>query len=731
MQASEIEPPKRNEPAEDLSPSTVYVDWLVQCYHDQLNELADAYTPSRDQPLRGETIELSLADLKDYHPPTYDAITSGGSTEVAGGVTYNGADVTAIERVMELTEQRIDEDVDVGYPEEDGWVLEWVEAPDGLVVHPSEPLSHRIGELVVLRGRTEIQTPPQPRMRRMTWECKKCGTITDLLQSRRGGVSEPRICRSCEREPDWISLPEHKKSEIRDWQYLRVEELVSEQTKQSTPESMHIYVYGQSRCAPLGDGSRVEVVGRLKYDADDDETYIDASSVHLEDGHEDVEVTEEDREEIEEYLDEQDVLPLAAGTVAPTVFGEAEAKQGLFLSAIGSGVMDKPQLHTLLVGDTGTAKSELARDLADLVPHGRAIGGSDATQVGLTAAAVQKEVAGETRWTISSGAMAQMSEGVLTIDEINESDFSLKKLNDAMEEGIVSIAKAGINATVRTNCTVIATCNPDDDTDAFDPYEPLGEQIPLQGSVESRFSLMYPFVDKPTDSERNNGIAERVTAAFMDGECEEITREMPEPLAQKWIHLARQQDVVLRDEKVRERVKRAFNFFRAESGESMQVSARYGETVTQLAFAHARARLSDEVRMTDVEAAISIVSDMMALWGWDVEGASELEAVETDTDDDGDDGESAEVETPPDRDYDAEDLASTLSQPAENGHAAADGGVDVDPGEELGEVEDAIRDYAATTDDPVVEDVLEQYSLDESQAAAVEAVIREVSGDAA
>lgn len=248
---------------------------------------------------------------------------------------------------------------------------------------------------------------------------------------------------------------------------------------------------------------------------------------------------------------------------------------------------------------------------------------------------------------------------------------------------------------------------------------------------------MYPFMDVPEDEERNAGIAKRVTAGFMADDCAEIARTMPEDLARKWSHLARQQDVVLRDSAVRERIEEAFNFFRARSGDSMQVSARYGETVTQLAIAHARARLGDEVRMEDADAAISIVSDMMSLWGWDVEGASELGPVET-SDDDPDDDDREEDdeqedadETPPDREYDADELAATLDSPSDHGDAAADGGVDVDADDELGGVADAIRDYVASADaTPGVEDVLEKYGLDESNSPAVEVVIEEVTGDA-
>ena len=117
----------------------------------------------------------------------------------------------------------------------------------------------------------------------------------------------------------------------------------------------------------------------------------------------------------------------------PSLFGMTRQKESLMLQLFG-GVASKAKdgtrlrgdIHILLMGDPGVAKSQLLSYMSQISPRGRFTSGMSASAAGLTAAAVQDSAA-DGRWTLEAGALALADLGLAAIDEfdkMNENDRS-------------------------------------------------------------------------------------------------------------------------------------------------------------------------------------------------------------------------------------------------------------------------------------------------------------------
>ncbi|KAJ9468374.1 DNA replication licensing factor MCM3-like protein 3 [Diplonema papillatum] len=300
-----------------------------------------------------------------------------------------------------------------------------------------------------------------------------------------------------------ILRTEHGLCTYHDMQNLVLQERPEKAPVGSLPRSVEVRVEGDlvDSCKP---GDRVRIVGvYMPYTEGNREfkTILVASNVcHMNEKDSDEnEPLPEELKAIRRMAKKEDIFDQLSAAVAPSIFGHEQAKKAIILMMLGGvehNIGDhhhiRGDIHLLLVGEPATAKSQLLRFVLKLAPLALSTTGKGSTGVGLTGAVVTDPETGEK--SLAAGAMVLADRGVLCIDEFDKmGDNDRVAMHEAMEQGSVTIAKAGIHATLNGRCSVLAAANP-----VYGFYavtHSVAFNIGLPESLLSRFDLLFIILD--------------------------------------------------------------------------------------------------------------------------------------------------------------------------------------------------------------------------------------------
>ena len=284
----------------------------------------------------------------------------------------------------------------------------------------------------------------------------------------------------------------------------------------------------------------------------------------------------------------------------------------------------KKDIHILFVGDPGIGKSQMLKYVSKLAPRSIYTSGKGTTGAGLTAAAVRDELGG---WSLEAGALVLGDQGNVCVDELDKMRSEDRSaLHEALEQQTVSIAKAGIMATLNSRCSVLAAANPK--FGRFNRFKALAEQIDLPAPILSRFDLIFVIEDKP-ERKRDAEIAEHILKTH---QVSSIGYEIEPELLRKYIAYARKNiNPELTDEAntvLKEFYVSTRNSNTEEEG-PVPITARQLEAIIRLAEASAKLKLKDKVEREDAERAVKLQLACLRKIGVDPEtGEIDIDKVE-------------------------------------------------------------------------------------------------------
>jgi len=380
-------------------------------------------------------------------------------------------------------------------------------------------------------------------------ECRACHANKVLpIAGGFTGVSLPRTCDrqkmpgedQCPMDP-YVVI--HEKCQFVDQQIIKLQEAPDQVPVGELPRHVLISTdrYLANRVVP---GSRCTVTGifsiyQNKQSKGSSTTsavairtpYIRAVGIHSDVDHTakgNAIFSEEEEQEFQEMSRRPDLYQVFASCIAPSIYGNGDIKKAIACLLMGGskkilpdGMKLRGDINVLLLGDPGTAKSQLLKFVEKASPIAIYTSGKGSSAAGLTASVQRDHTTRE--FYLEGGAMVLADGGVVCIDEFDKMrDEDRVAIHEAMEQQTISIAKAGITTILNARTSVLAAANP-----IFGRYDDLktpGENIDFQTTILSRFDMIF-IVKDDHERGRDEKIAKHVMNLQMGGRGNEDQAE--------------------------------------------------------------------------------------------------------------------------------------------------------------------------------------------------------------
>ena len=496
----------------------------------------------------------------------------------------------------------------------------------------SDLLSKYIGNFVSADGIVRKTDEIRPRIETGVFECRGCMRLHEVEQTSGNHIMEPSLCSECGGRSFRLLQEESK---YIDTQSARMQEPLENLSGGTEPKQM-LMVLEDDLVDELNPGDKVRITGTLKTFREERsgkfKNYIYVNHIEpLEQEFEELELSEEDEAKILELSKDPHIHDKIINSTAPSIRGYREVKEAIALQLFGGAVKEledqtrlRGDIHILIVGDPGIGKSQILKYVSKLAPRSVYTSGKGTSGAGLTAAAVRDELGG---WSLEAGALVLGDQGNVCVDELDKMRSEDRSaLHEALEQQTVSIAKAGIMATLNTRCSVLAAANPK--VGRFDRYKSVADQIDLPSPILSRFDLTFVIEDRP-NVEKDRALAQHILKIHQSSN---VDYEIEPELLRKYIAYARKNiNPKLTDEatKVLEEFYVSVRSGGVEDDTPVPITARQLEAIIRLAEASAKLQLKDKVEASDAHRAINLQRKCLEKVGFDPEtGKIDIDKVE-------------------------------------------------------------------------------------------------------
>uniref|UniRef100_A0A2K5RYD5 DNA replication licensing factor MCM5 n=1 Tax=Cebus imitator TaxID=2715852 RepID=A0A2K5RYD5_CEBIM len=518
---------------------------------------------------------------------------------------------------------------------------------DHLYKQPAEhlQLSDMMSHLVKIPGIIIAASAVRAKATRISIQCRSCRNTLTNIAMRPGleGYALPRKCNTdqagrpkCPLDPYFI-MPD--KCKCVDFQTLKLQELPDAVPHGEMPRHMHqnltfsLFWYLCDKVVP---GSRVTIMGiysikkfgltssrgRDRVGVGIRSSYIRVLGIQVDtDGSGRSfagAVSPQEEEEFRRLAALPNVYEVISKSIAPSIFGGTDMKKAIACLLFGGsrkrlpdGLTRRGDINLLMLGDPGTAKSQLLKFVEKCSPIGVYTSGKGSSAAGLTASVMRDP--SSRNFIMEGGAMVLADGGVVCIDEFDKMrEDDRVAIHEAMEQQTISIAKAGITTTLNSRCSVLAAAN-----SVFGRWdETKGEDnIDFMPTILSRFDMIFIIKDEHNE-ERDVMMAKHVITLHVSAltQTQAVEGEIDLAKLKKFIAYCRACGPRLSAEAA-EKLKNRYIIMRSGARQherdsdrrsSIPITVRQLEAIVRIAEALSKMKLQPFATEADVEEALRL-----------------------------------------------------------------------------------------------------------------------------